>query len=63
MRALRHRQIARRPLVGADELVKAGEDAQQGIRWQREVIHADIAVTACRNDRRGNDIGPHSLQH
>jgi hypothetical protein len=63
MRALRHRQIRRCPLVRPDDLLKTCEDAQQRIRRQRKVIDADVAVVASRDNRGRDDIGANGLQH
>src|SRR3954447_9117537 len=50
MRALRHRQKRRCPLVRTKNLLQTCEDAQQRIRGLREVIDADVPIAACGND-------------
>jgi hypothetical protein len=63
VRALRHRQVGTRPLLGGQQLLQACEDAEQRIRRQREIVDADVAVVSGGNDRGGNDAGANRLQH
>ena len=62
MRALRHRQIGRRPLLGRHHLLETGENAEQRIRGPREIVHAKIPTAPRRDDGRRDDVGANRLQ-
>ncbi|MET3361301.1 hypothetical protein ABIF60_002696 [Bradyrhizobium japonicum] len=62
MRALCHRQIGRRPLIGRDHLLQAGQNAEQRIRGARKIVHAEVPTASRRDDGGRDDISANRLE-